>query len=104
MVMFTMVFIQKPREGWGCPKFLDGKVFRQISMLLEIFIDFPAARHAIPAKVWAFSGKENGCWKIGPAFGNAPGMFSFETATGLLEFSDLWGWCADCWDRLQEHV
>ena len=37
--------------------------------------DFPAARNAIPAKVWAFSGKENGCWKIGPAFRNAPGLF-----------------------------
>ena len=31
-------------------------------------------RKAIPAKVWALSGKENGCWKIGRAFGNAAGF------------------------------
>ena len=36
--------------------------------------DFPAARSAIPAKVWALSSKENGCWKIGCAFGNAAGF------------------------------
>ena len=36
--------------------------------------DVPAARNAIPAKVWALSGKENGCWKIGRAFGNAAGF------------------------------
>ena len=34
--------------------------------------DLAAARDAIPAKVWALPGKENGCWKIGPAFGKAP--------------------------------
>ena len=28
----------------------------------------------IPAKAWAFSDKENGCWKIGRAFGNAAGF------------------------------
>ena len=28
-------FTQKPRRGCGCPKFLAGKVFRQISTLLE---------------------------------------------------------------------
>ena len=40
----------------------------------KFFTDFPAARNAIPAKVWAFSGKENGCLKIGRAFGNAAGF------------------------------
>ena len=40
----------------------------------KLFPDFPAARNAIPAKVWALSGKENGCWKIGRAFGNAAGF------------------------------
>ena len=30
------------------------------------FTDFPAAENAIPAKVWAFSGKENGCWAVVP--------------------------------------
>ena len=40
----------------------------------KFFTEFPAAQNAIPAKVWAFSGKENGCWKIGLAFGNAPGF------------------------------
>ena len=44
------------------------------------FPDFPAARNAIPAKVWALSGKETGCRKIGPAFGNAPGFVLSETA------------------------
>ena len=38
------------------------------------FPDFPAVRNAIPAKVSAFSGKENGCWKIGCACGNAAGF------------------------------
>ena len=28
----------------------------------------------IPAKVWALSGKENGCWKFGRACGNAAGF------------------------------
>ena len=40
----------------------------------KLLPDFPAVRNAIPAKVWAFSGKENGCWKVGPAFGNAAGF------------------------------
>ena len=40
----------------------------------KFFTDSPAARNAIPARVWALSGKENGCWKIGPTFGNAPGF------------------------------
>ena len=44
------------------------KQFQHISTLLEnvFFPDFLAARDAIPAKVY-------GCWKVGPAFGNAPG-------------------------------
>ena len=41
----------------------------------KILPRFPAARNAIPAKVWALSGKENGCWKIDRAFGNAAGFF-----------------------------
>ena len=40
----------------------------------KLFTDFPAAQNAVPAELWAFSGKENGCWKIGLAFGNAPGF------------------------------
>ena len=40
----------------------------------KFLTDFPAARNAIPAKVWALSGKGNGCWKIGRAFGNAAGF------------------------------
>ena len=40
----------------------------------KLLTNFPAAQSAIPAKVWAFSGKDNGCWKIGLAFGNAPGF------------------------------
>ena len=49
------------------------------SLLEKLSANFDAAEkfftdNAIPAKVWAFSGKEDGCWKIGPAFGNAPGF------------------------------
>ena len=40
----------------------------------KFFPDFLAARNAIPAKVWALSGKENGCWKIGRTFRNAAGF------------------------------
>ena len=40
----------------------------------KLFPNFPAARNAVPAKVWALSGNENGCWKIGPAFRNAAGF------------------------------
>ena len=40
----------------------------------KLVTDFPTAWSTIPSKVWAFSGKENRCWKIGPAFGNAPGF------------------------------
>ena len=32
---FTIRICQKTREGCGCPKFPAGKVFRQISTLLE---------------------------------------------------------------------
>ena len=70
---FSLVLNQLTRESCGCPKFLSGKVFGQISTLLEnSSTTFPAAQNAMPAKVWALSGKENGCWEIGPAFGNAP--------------------------------
>ena len=48
------------------------------------FPDFPAARNAIPAKVWAFSGKDNGCWKIGPRLRERCWIFSSETATAFL--------------------
>ena len=40
----------------------------------KLFSDFPAARNAVPAKVWALSGKENGCWKIGRACGKTAGL------------------------------
>ena len=43
---------QKTREGCGCPKFIAGRVFRQIfDTAGEFFPDFPAARSAIPAKL-----------------------------------------------------
>ena len=41
----------------------------------KFFTDFLAARNAMTAKAWALSGKENGCWRIGPVFWNAPGFF-----------------------------
>ena len=66
---------QKTREGCGCPKLLAGKVFpANFDAAAKFFTDVPAARNAIPAKVWTFSGKENSCWKIGRAFGNAAGF------------------------------
>ena len=42
----------------GCPANFDAAA--------KLFPDFPVARNAIPAKVWALSGKENCCWKTGP--------------------------------------
>ena len=73
-----------PREGGGQAKFLTEGFARQISTLLDnsIFPDVLEAHNAIPAKVWALSGKENGCWKIGPA----PQFFYSETATTFLSF------------------
>ena len=53
----------------------------------KLFPDFPAARHAIPAKFSAFSGKENGCWKIG-RLRERSWIFSSETATAFLSFSE----------------
>ena len=40
----------------------------------RIIPNFLAACKASPAKVWGLSRKEDGCWKIGPAFGEAPGF------------------------------
>ena len=42
-----------------------------MTLLANSSLIYLAARNAIPANVWELSGKENGCWKIGPAFGNA---------------------------------
>ena len=71
------VQIQKTREGCGCPTSLAGKSFRaNFDAAVNFLTDFPAARNAIPAKVWALSGKENSCWKVGRAFGNAAGFYA----------------------------
>ena len=75
--MFASDRNQKTRGGCGCPTSLAGRIFRQILTLLEkpspIFW-----RHemlSLPtAKVWALSGKANGCWRISPAFGNTLGF------------------------------
>ena len=64
--------IQNTQEGCGCPKFPSFPA--NFDAAGKFFTDFPAARSAIPAKVWAFSGKDKGCWKIGRAFGNAAGF------------------------------
>ena len=48
----------------------------------KFFTDFPAA---IPAKVWAFSGKENGCWKIPAPVGTLLD-FLLRDRHSLLEF------------------
>ena len=51
---------QKTREGCGSPKSFAGKVSGKFfDAARKLFTDFPAAWHAIPAKVWAFSGKES---------------------------------------------
>ena len=39
------------------------------------------------SKVWALSGKENGCWKIAPASGNAPD-FLLRDSTAFLSFPE----------------
>ena len=58
----------------------------------KFFTDFPAARNAISAKVWAFSGKENGCcmenWS---RLRERCWIFSSETATAFLSSSDCNG-------------
>ena len=46
---------QKNREGCGCPNAGRSRRCRKIA-------DFPAARHAVCAKVWALSSKDNGCF------------------------------------------
>ena len=73
LLVFLVVFlaIKKGKEGQGSEnlrrlwlKFFAGRVFRQ-EAAGKFIPDFPA-------KVWALSGKEIGCWKIGPTFGNTP--------------------------------
>ena len=51
----------------------------------QLFKNFPAARNAIHAKVWAFSG---GKWLLEnrPAFENAPGFSPLRPRHSLLEF------------------
>ena len=61
----------------SCPPFRNSKLLRRLWLSKipcwkgfpakcdsagKFFPDSPAARHDIPAKVWALSGKENGCW------------------------------------------
>ena len=58
---------QKNQEGCGCPKFPAGKVFRQISTLLEN--DSPIFRQREMLSLPRF-----GHWKIGRACGNAAGF------------------------------
>ena len=67
---------------------LEG-VFRQASTLLENSCQIFRQRDVLSLPRFAhFSGEENGCWKIGPAFGNAPGFSSSKTTTAFLSFSD----------------
>ena len=75
---------QKAREGCGNPKFLAGRVSRQFSTLLE----FPAARHAIPAKVWAIRARKTAAGKSAPP-SVTPLDFLLQDGHSLLEFSDL---------------
>ena len=50
---------QKTREGRGCPKAPCWKGFpANFNAAGKFFPDFPAARHALPAKVWSLSSKE----------------------------------------------
>ena len=73
--------IQKTREGCGCPKFLAGRVFRQISMLLKKFFpDFAAAPNAVPAKVGLPPATKFAAGKPAPPSGMLLD-FSSETAT-----------------------
>ena len=98
--------IQKTREGCGCPKFLAGKVFWQISTLLEnaspIFrqhemLSLPRfghflARKTATGKLAAPSGR---CW-----------IFSSETAAAFLSSSDQWHtmcFFRHCQSTLHEH-
>ena len=66
---------QETQEGCGCPKFLAGRVFWQISTLLENYSAIFRQRKMLSLPRFGhFPAKENSCWKVGPAFGNAPGF------------------------------
>ena len=56
------------------------------------FPDFPAARNAIPAKVWALSGKENSCWKMAAPAGTLLDFLRWDHHS-LLEFF----WLKQAW-------
>ena len=77
---------QKAREGCGCPKFLAGKVFRQVSTLLEIsspifrqheMLSLPRFGH-FPARKWLLENR--------PRLQECSWIFSSETATAFLSF------------------
>ena len=98
-------FLTTNREKWE----QNGASFRKVLFLLEnsrrlwlsetrcwknfpanfdaarkFFTDYPAAQNAIPAKLWAFSGR-----KIGLAFGHTPGFSALRPPTAFLSFSEF---------------
>ena len=61
-------------EGCACPRVFSGKVSGNLQQRSKkIPLGSPGLWHAIPAKVWALSGKGNSLGKAGPAFQNTPG-------------------------------
>ena len=87
--VYRQPLFQKTR-GWlseiRCWKSFSGK-FRRCWKILHRFSG--GTKFPVPAKVWAFSGKANGCWKMGPRLRECSWIFSSETTTAFLSFSDF---------------
>ena len=78
---------QKIREGCGCPKFLAGKVFRQLSTLLEKFLPpFSGSTKCDPCQGLGIF--QQGKWLLEnrPRLRERSWIFSSETATAVLTF------------------
>ena len=57
------------------PEVFSGKFQENFDAPRKFLPDFPGLRNAVPARVWASSWHDNGSGKVGPQFGNAPGIF-----------------------------
>ena len=67
-------FIRKLEKAVAVRNSLQERFSGKFRRCWKMILRFPAAQNAIPTKVWSLSGKENGCWKIGRACGNAAGF------------------------------
>ena len=79
---------QKTREGCGCPKFLAGKVFRQLSTLLENFPRFSGSTKCYLCQGLGTFWQQKWLLENWPRLQERCWIFSSETATAFLSFSD----------------